>query len=119
MKPVAASARSRRRRHRLRSGSGSSAGGRGTEAWRALPGEGHLSFTGEPGGLWRSRARAPQKLTGIGFVAQGYEAAAGYRRNADLDPRAAWVLEGVAEGGRPSDLMPCEAAPKPPRSGHG
>jgi N,N-dimethylformamidase len=69
----------------------------GTEAWRALPGEGHLSFTGEPGGLWRSRGRAPQKLTGIGFVAQGYEAAAGYRRNADLDPRAAWVLDGVTE----------------------
>jgi N,N-dimethylformamidase len=69
----------------------------GTEAWRALPGEGHLSFTGEPGGLWRSRSRAPQKLTGIGFVAQGYEAAAGYRRNADLDPRAAWVLDGVAD----------------------
>jgi N,N-dimethylformamidase len=68
----------------------------GTEAWRTLPGEG-LSFTGEPGGLWRSRGRARQKLTGIGFVAQGLDAAAGYRRNPGLDPRVAWVLDGVPE----------------------
>ncbi len=69
----------------------------GSEAWRALPGEGNLGFTGEPGGLWRSRGRAPQKLTGVGFVAQGIDAAAGYRRNAALDPGAAWVLDGVDE----------------------
>lgn len=69
----------------------------GTEAWRALPGEAHLSFTGEPGGLWRARGLAPQKLTGVGFVAQGLDASAGYRKAADLDPRAAWVFDGVTD----------------------
>jgi N,N-dimethylformamidase len=68
----------------------------GTEAWRAAPGEVHLSATGEPGGLWRHRGRAPQKLTGIGFVAQGLDAASGYRARPEADRRAAWVLDGVA-----------------------
>jgi N,N-dimethylformamidase len=67
----------------------------GTEAWTAAPGEYRLSSTGELGGLWRNRGRAPQKLTGIGFIAQGLDAASGYRRRADADPRAAWVLAGV------------------------
>lgn len=69
----------------------------GTEAWTAAPGEYHLASTGELGGLWRNRGRAPQKLTGIGFIAQGLDAASGYRRRADADPRAAWVLDGVAD----------------------
>ena len=67
----------------------------GTEAWRAGPGEVHLSCTGELGGLWRHRGRAPQQLVGIGFVAQGLDAASGYRTRGDADPRAAWVLDGV------------------------
>jgi N,N-dimethylformamidase len=67
----------------------------GTESWRAGPGEVHLSSTGELGGLWRHRGRAPQKLVGVGFVAQGLDAASGYRVRADFDPRAAWVLDGV------------------------
>jgi N,N-dimethylformamidase len=67
----------------------------GTEAWTAAPGEYHLASTGELGGLWRNRGRAPQKLTGIGFIAQGLDAASGYRARADADPRAAWVLDGV------------------------
>jgi len=67
----------------------------GTEAWRAGPGEVHLSSTGELGGLWRHRGRAPQKLTGVGFVAQGLDAASGYRVRADADARARWILDGV------------------------
>ncbi|HWI75338.1 MAG TPA: N,N-dimethylformamidase beta subunit family domain-containing protein [Baekduia sp.] len=67
----------------------------GTEAWTAAPGEYHLASTGEMGGLWRNRGRAPQKLTGIGFIAQGLDAASGYRARADADPRAGWVLDGV------------------------
>jgi len=69
----------------------------GTEAWTAPPGEYRLASTGELGGIWRNRGRAPQKLTGIGFIAQGLDAASGYRRRDDADPQAAWVLDGVDE----------------------
>jgi len=68
----------------------------GSEAWRARPGEHHISFTGEPGGLWRNRNRAPQKTVGVGFVAAGLvDAGAVYARCIDRDSRAAWVLNGV------------------------
>jgi N,N-dimethylformamidase len=68
----------------------------GTQAWAALPGEHHLSFTGEPGGTWRSRRRAPQKSFGVGFVAHGNPgSAAGYRRVAGDDSPAAWVFAGT------------------------
>jgi N,N-dimethylformamidase len=53
----------------------------GTQAWCAAPGEYHLSFTGQQGGLWRFRGRAPQKTFGVGFVAAGGpSASAGYLR---------------------------------------
>jgi N,N-dimethylformamidase len=69
----------------------------GTEAWRAKPGEYHLSSTGELGGLWRNRGRAPQKLTGVGFVAAGLtNAGASYRRSLSPDSPAGWIFEGVA-----------------------
>lgn len=52
----------------------------GTRAWQSLPGEMHHSGTGEPGGLWRHRGRAPQRIFGVGFAAQGGGEAAGFRR---------------------------------------
>ena len=69
----------------------------GTRAWTSAPGEGRHSTTGEPGGLWRHRGRAPNRLVGVGFAAQGWDRVApGYRRRPEsLDPRAAWVFEGV------------------------
>jgi N,N-dimethylformamidase len=70
----------------------------GTRAWQASPGEYHHSTTGEPGGLWRFRGRAPQRLVGVGFAAQGYDRGSAYRRLPDSrDPRAAFVFEGVPE----------------------
>lgn len=69
-----------------------------TQAWLADPGEYHLSFTGEQGGIWRFRGRAPQKGFGVGFVAAGNPgASAGYHR-ATVDPRVAWVFDGVLDG---------------------
>jgi N,N-dimethylformamidase len=50
----------------------------GTRTWTGGPGEDHHSFTGEPGGLWRHRGRAPQRLTGVGFDAQGRGKSAPY-----------------------------------------
>ena len=68
-----------------------------TQAWTADPGEYHLSFTGEPGGIWRFRGRAPQKSFGVGFVAAGNPgASAGYRHSVQ-DPRLAWMRAGMPD----------------------
>lgn len=70
----------------------------GGRAWTGEPGEDELATTGEPGGLWRHRGRAPQRLVGVGFTAMGSaERWPGYRRlPAADDPRAAFAFEGVA-----------------------
>lgn len=68
----------------------------GVRAWDAEPGEYYMSFSGEYGGLWRRNARAPQRLVGVGFISQGFDKCSYYRRTeAALDPRAAWMFEGV------------------------
>jgi N,N-dimethylformamidase len=70
----------------------------GTRAWESLPGEGYHSTTGEPGGLWRLRGKAPQRLLGVGFAAQGWGGAAGYSRlAASHDARAAFIFEGIGD----------------------
>ncbi len=46
----------------------------GTRPWTAEPGESRHQFSGEIGGLWRARGRAPQRLVGVGFTAQGWMA---------------------------------------------
>ena len=43
----------------------------GTEHWQGAPGETYHATTGEFGGLWPFRGRAPQRLVGVGFTAQG------------------------------------------------
>ncbi len=71
-------------------------GDTGTRAWEGKPGERDLAFTGEPGGLWRSLGRAPQRLIGVGFDCMMHGFSSHYLRaeGAD-DPRAAWILDGV------------------------
>ncbi len=70
----------------------------GTRAWNSAPGECHHSTTGEMGGLWRHRGKAPNKLTGIGFTAQGWsDPAPGYiRQPGSFDRRAAFIFEGIS-----------------------
>jgi len=70
----------------------------GTRAWNSEPGECYHSTTGELGGLWRHRGKTPNRLTGIGFTAQGWgDPAPGYtRKPGSLDPRAAFIFDGVA-----------------------
>ncbi|HWG74342.1 MAG TPA: N,N-dimethylformamidase beta subunit family domain-containing protein [Acidimicrobiales bacterium] len=68
----------------------------GSRAWESAPGESHLASTGERGGLWRHLGRAPQKMTGVGYAAQGFDRSGWYRRLPDADdPRAAFILKGV------------------------
>jgi N,N-dimethylformamidase len=70
----------------------------GTQAWRARPGEYFHGFTGERGGLWRQRARAPQKIFGTGMSSHGLDVSTGYVQLPDArDPRVAWILDGIEE----------------------
>lgn len=64
--------------------------------WEAGPGEHHHSTTGEPGGLWRNRGRAPQRYVGVGFTGQGFNRSHPFHRQpGSFDPRAAWIFDGV------------------------
>jgi N,N-dimethylformamidase len=68
----------------------------GMRAWAARPGEHYLATTGQKSGLWRNLGRPPQKLTGVGFISQGFESARPFRRMPDSwHRRAAWMFEGV------------------------
>lgn len=68
----------------------------GMRAWAAKAGEHYLQTTGEKSGLWRNRGRAPQKLTGVGFIAEGFETSAPYRRMPDSYHRTvSWITEGI------------------------
>jgi N,N-dimethylformamidase len=70
----------------------------GTQGWTANPGEEIHASTGEQGGVWRQRGRAPQRLVGVGFTAQGGGRAQPYRRTAaSHHPRAAWIFEGISD----------------------
>jgi N,N-dimethylformamidase len=67
----------------------------GTRAWAEVPGE-YYHATGEYGGLWRRIGRPPNRLVGIGFIAQGFDASSYYRRTAaSRDPRAAFLFAGI------------------------
>lgn len=68
----------------------------GDQAWRARPGELYHSTTGERGGIWRHRARAPQKLWGVGYTSHGLDVSVGYHQMPDsADPRLGWIMEGI------------------------
>ena len=71
-------------------------GDAGVRTWEGEPGEHHLSFTGEPGGLWRTQGRAPQVLVGNGFSSTLFVKSTWFRRakasyNSDCD----FIFRGV------------------------
>jgi N,N-dimethylformamidase len=69
----------------------------GTRAWAAETGEYYHQFDGGYGGLWRRQDRAPQKLAGVGFSAQGRFEGSFYRRLPEsYAPEVAWIFDGVA-----------------------
>jgi hypothetical protein len=47
----------------------------GMRAWQACPGEYYLATTGQKSGLWKDLGRSPQKLTGVGFISEGFDSA--------------------------------------------
>jgi N,N-dimethylformamidase len=77
----------------------------GVRAWQALPGETTHATTGEKGGLWRNRGRAPQKLFGTGFASEGYSGSYWYERMPDAShPAVAWIFDGVEGDDRIGDF---------------
>lgn len=70
----------------------------GIRAWASEPGEYYNAFDGQYGGLWRRNGRPPQRLTGVGFSAQGVFEGSGYKRNTLLDRSTlAWIFDGVTQ----------------------
>jgi N,N-dimethylformamidase len=78
----------------------------GIRTWAAAPGEGYHAFDGSYGGLWRRLGKPPQALVGVGFTAQGDYRAEPYRfTEAILDPRLAFMREGLAERALPGEAF--------------
>ena len=68
----------------------------GVRNWQTKSGESYHAFTGEYGGLWRRLGKPPNAVVGIGFAAQGFERAIGYKRRPEsYESRAAWIFDGV------------------------
>ena len=77
-------------------------GSRPHEAW---PGEQFHALSGERCGLWRNKGRAPQRLVGVGFAAQGFDRSTYYERNPNsFDSRARFIFEGVGDEDRIGDF---------------
>lgn len=68
----------------------------GVRTWEGEPGEHTLSFTGEPGGLWRTHGRAPQCLVGNGFSSTLFVRSVAFRRRrgAQTEPYD-FVFDGI------------------------
>lgn len=77
----------------------------GIRAWEAATGEYYHSFTGEYGGLWRRNGRAPQKLLGTGFTAQGFDISSYYSRQPDSYKKAVqWIMSGIGKDEKIGDF---------------
>jgi len=77
----------------------------GARYWIAEPGEYHMAFSGELGGLWQRIGIAPQQLVGIGTVATGFDSCGWYERLPDSNnPRASWMFDGVGDDERIGDF---------------
>ncbi len=69
------------------------------------PGERHHSTTGELGGTWRHRGRAPQSIVGLGCSSAGFDRGTHYVRQPDsFDPRAAFIFEGIGDDEKIGDI---------------
>lgn len=77
----------------------------GSRAWQAAPGEYYLQTNGQRSGLWRGRARAPQKVFGTGFAAEGFDESSYYVQMPDArDPRVDFIMEGIDPDERIGDF---------------
>ncbi|MDJ0391604.1 N,N-dimethylformamidase [Roseomonas sp. E05] len=78
----------------------------GIRLWETLPGESYHAQDGSYGGLWRRLGRPPQQLVGVGFSTQGEYAGYPYEfLDGILDPRVAFMREGLGEQARPGGQL--------------
>ncbi len=78
----------------------------GIRLWETMPGESYHAFDGSYGGLWRRLGRPPQALVGVGFSTQGDYLGFPYTfLDGILDPRVAFMREGMEEAARPGGLL--------------
>ncbi|MCO5072165.1 MAG: hypothetical protein M9944_13245 [Rhizobiaceae bacterium] len=69
----------------------------GTTRVQATPGEFHHSTSGERGGLWRHRARASQKVWGVGISAFGFDSSTYFVQMKDASAtEASWIMAGIS-----------------------
>lgn len=69
----------------------------GTGMWLSDVGEATLAFTGEQGGICRDIGRPPQRLVGVGFIAQGHDGSHFRVLQEARDGRAAFILNGIPD----------------------
>jgi N,N-dimethylformamidase len=68
----------------------------GTRPWQSEPGEFNHASTGELGGLWRNRGRAPNRLVGVGTAGFVFSEGRPFSRTADSKSAdVEWVFDGV------------------------
>ncbi len=78
----------------------------GIRLWETLPGESYHAHDGSYGGLWRRLGRPPQALVGVGFSTQGEYMGFPYTfLDGILDPRVAFMRNGMEERSRPGGLL--------------
>lgn len=64
--------------------------------WDTEPGEDYLTSSGELGGLWRYRGRAPQSWLGVGYYGGGGAPGRPFERQpGSFDPRVSFAFDGV------------------------
>lgn len=70
----------------------------GTRPHQSPFGDQRHATSGEKAGLWRNKGLPPQRLVGVGFVAQGFDRGTHYVRLEDShDPRVAFAFEGIGD----------------------
>ena len=77
----------------------------GSRAWHPAAGESYHSFNGEYGGLWRAQDKAPQRISGAGFISQGFDICTYFKRTADsANPRIKWAFKGIGRNEKIGDF---------------
>ncbi|WP_314094610.1 N,N-dimethylformamidase beta subunit family domain-containing protein [Microbacterium foliorum] len=70
----------------------------GTRPHQSAYGDQRHATSGERAGLWRNKGLPPQRLLGVGFVAQGFDRGTHYVRLQDsFDPRVRFAFEGIGD----------------------
>jgi N,N-dimethylformamidase len=70
----------------------------GSGAWFNNSGEMRHSFTGEMGGIWRDRNKPPQKLAGVGWIAEGFDKSSYYKRKPDsYETETEFIFEDIED----------------------